>query len=157
MATAEEMANLRTEMERQVLPMKQEYEDKLAVMELHYKSLINGMKEEREQQAAEKKVKDLEKDDEKLDVLCVRKGFDVLPKFSGKLEEYEDWKFQVERFMGFEKNFKMFTDWVRKLPDPPTQETLHGPEGNISNCPPIDKATLGRMNTQLYNLSLITI
>ena len=49
--------------------------------------------------------KDKDKDKEKR-VMTSRRDFSYLPKYSGKHEEYEDWKFKVKTFLGEENKIQ---------------------------------------------------
>ena len=41
-----------------------------------------------------------------------RKGFTAVPKYSGKAEEYDDWKFKVTTFLGEEPFFRELLQWI---------------------------------------------
>jgi hypothetical protein len=94
----------------------------------------------------------------RLDLLVTRKGFDALPKFSGKAEAYEDWKFQIEMFIGFEEGFTVLFEWIETMKDMPTLKGLYGEDLQQSQHPTIKNAyDLKRMNEQLYNFLCLNL
>ena len=128
------MANIKLKHEQQTIKLKAEYE-----------AVFRGQTEG----AATERMKDARS---KLDLLVTRKGFDALPKFSGKAETYEDWKFQIEMFIGFETGFTSLFEWIETLKEMPTMKTLYGDSHLESQHPTIDSVfDLERMTEQLNN------
>ena len=46
--------------------------------------------------------------------LTQKKNFNMLPKYSGKPEEFENWKFKMDNFFEGTPNFIEFLIWVEK-------------------------------------------
>jgi hypothetical protein len=147
-ATAEELnklmadfktdaAQFKLEHDKKMDEMKATYELKMVQMSDQYEQLLCGMKQERmmENDLKNREKKKKKDDSTKLDMLVTKKGFDVIPKFDGKPDKYDDWKFQAGTFIRSEEGFKHLLTWIETFDEMPTEETLYGPDGKVSQCP----------------------
>ena len=69
------------------------------------------------------KLKSKDKDKERR-VMTSRRDFSYLPKYSGKHEEFEDWKFKVKAFSSEEKEFKEFFLEIEKHTETPKDDEI---------------------------------
>ena len=61
------------------------------------------------------------------DKLITKKGFAALPKYSGKNEEYDDWRFQASTFLSTEDEYAELIEWIEsKRKSPTTRSTRSG-------------------------------
>ena len=45
-----------------------------------------------------------------------RRGFEKVPAYSGKPDEFDDWRFKLEVFLGMESGFLDFLQWAEEQP-----------------------------------------
>ena len=91
-----------------------------------------------------KNEKDRRKDGNR-DLFVVKKSFASLLKYSGKPEEYDDWRFQASTFLSMEDGFAELIEWTELQTQEPELEDLDAweleKEGRSTEL----------MNEQLYN------
>ena len=79
------------------------------------------------------------------DLFIVKKNFATLPKYSGKAEDYDDWRFQASVFLSIETGFADLIHWIENQTPEPDQEDVGewelGEKGRDADL----------MNDQLYN------
>ena len=79
------------------------------------------------------------------DLFIVKKNFATLPKYSGKAEDYDDWRFQASVFLSIETGFADLIHWIENQTQEPDQEDVGewelGEKGRDADL----------MNDQLYN------
>ena len=49
--------------------------------------------------------------------LTTQRAFTLLPNYSGKVEEYEGWRFQMTQFLAEDPFFVKFLEWIEELGD----------------------------------------
>ena len=62
-------------------------------------------------------------DGEKQASLTTKRAFTLLPKYSGKPEEFDDWRFQMTQFFAEDPNFLRILEWAES--ELPSQESGH--------------------------------
>ena len=85
------------------------------------------------------------------DLFIAKKGFPDLPKFDGKAEKYDDWRFKVVTFLEMEDHFSELLTFVEKLPKMPTEEDCD--EWEDEN----EDRNSKLMNAQLYNFLCLNL
>ena len=58
------------------------------------------------------------------DLFVTKKGFTALPQYTGKVEDSDDWRFQVSTFLGMEDHFKDLVVWTEKQMKEPEKDDL---------------------------------
>ena len=58
------------------------------------------------------------------DLFVMKKGFAAIPKYTGKAEDYDDWRFQAQTFLGMEDGFEELIEWIEKQTKEPDQDDL---------------------------------
>ena len=86
------------------------------------------------------------------DLLISKKGFSDLPRFDGKAEKYNDWRFKVVTFLEMEDEFSELLTHVESLPKMPTAEDFDEWEDEEP-----DNRNFKRMNEQLYNFLCLNL
>ena len=79
------------------------------------------------------------------DLFVMKKGFAAIPKYTGKVEDYDDWRFQAQTFLGMEDGFEELIEWIEKQTKEPEQDDLDDWEADNKGR----NATL--MNDQMYS------
>ena len=129
--------------EKKMNIMKQDYD--LQVLNLrneldkHWNLLQNNLKQELD------KKKDFAKS------LTNKKSFGSLTKYSGKHDEYDDWKFQVGSFLSEDPGYHELLIELEKLLKCPTKEDMANIFMTI-NEKVIEDLDMREMNKQLYQL-----
>ena len=54
--------------------------------------------------------------------LTMKRAFSQLPSYNGKIEDYDDWSFQVRRFLSEEKDFKEMMFKLKKMTSAPDRK-----------------------------------
>ena len=75
-----------------------------------------------------------------------RRGFEKVPAYSGKPDEFDDWRCKLKVFLGMENGFLDFLQWAEEQPvDVDDDDMMTWQEGHLD----IDVA---RINRQMYNV-----
>ena len=110
------------------LACEADYTSKLEMMKKDYDQQVLNLRNELDkhwttlQQNVRDEMSKKTKDHKKL--ITEKKGFSSLPKYSGKSEEYEDWKFQVGSLLATEPGYHDLFVELDKLMKPPTLEDM---------------------------------
>ena len=85
------------------------------------------------------------------DVFVVKKGFMAIQNYTGKQEEYDDWRFRASSFLCMEEGFKELLTWIEKCTKEPDKTDLDSweleEEGRDAKM----------MNEQLYNFLTLNL
>ena len=63
--------------------------------------------------------------------MTTKRAFTMLPNYSGKVEEYETWRFQMVQFLSQEPYFVAFLEWIENELYSEEQHFLAVQEKNI--------------------------
>eukprot|EP00971_Amphidinium_carterae_P135456 2683900-Amphidinium_carterae.1 len=84
------------------------------------------------------------------DPLAVRRGIEKVPTFSGKPEEFDDWKFKLVTFLSQEEGMVMFLQWAEEEPTEVTESEIRD-EGQLLSVDGV------RLNRELYQVLVMLL
>jgi len=121
-----------------------EMENRIAQMEATITELTRQLKQQEDQPGRD--------GGKKREPMTMRRAFSVLRRFSGRIEDYDDWIFRMRRFLEEEEGFAEFLKWVESQgPSIPDAE-LTDYDLNVGSHLPVEW-----FNHQLYQVLAMNV